>query len=722
MEQRIENDTFTEDQKWEIEQGEKLGLDVSLYAKPEFLAIQMREIRVGMLDHLPVSWYAKPEYDWFQMEEVRKGLQAGIIVQSYADPDIPFEVMRQLRKGLEEGIDMSDLKDKPAGTIREVRKARRDGIDILPYVKAGYDAEQLKEIRHAKMDRLDIDPYLSLEFRGISLQEIRLGLERRVDVSCYANLEYNWQQMKEIRLGLEESLDVEIYWNSLYSWQQMKEIRLGLEAGLDVSYYSSMMYTAKAMHERRMHLLEPEPAASEEETEQQTYTQFKLEVEEGAMQARIYLQDKETPIPENILLDALKEHEVVRGIDYAVLKEVCEGTSKEDVRVIAKGSRPQPGKDGWYEFFFDRDFKATPLCLEDGSVDYQNAKWFEMVKKDQTLVEYHPAEEGARGYTIHGDMLPSKKGLEKKVLSGTGFDVSGKQSIYKASYDGKVEYKDGLLTVTAVLLLEDVTMTTGNVTFDGSIYVRGMVGDGVNLTATGDILVDGFIGAANLKAGGDIILRQGNNAAGHGYLQATHNVRGRFFEAVSIKAGDDIYANYCMNSSLEAGGRIKISGQNGVLVGGEAVASDAIEARSIGNDAGVPTSLKLGKSEDLSAKEMVIADKCIKAKDELKLLKNALADFRSKYPPEQRNNNAVYLKLEEAVDAKEGQLDRMRKQRRDLEKRQKKTDMARVVVSGMLYEGVKVSINGASIKVRDRARAVTLHKQGDRVRVYKTAR
>ncbi len=722
MEQRIENDTFTEDQKWEIDQGEKLGLDVSLYAKPEFLAIQMREIRIGMLDHLPVTWYARPEYDWFQMEEIRKGLQAGIFVKAYADPKISFEVMRQLRKGLEDGIDMSDLKDKPAGTIREVRKARRDGIDILPYVKEGYDAEQLKEIRHAKMDRLDIDPYLSLEYRGISLKEIRIGLEQRIDVACYANLEYSWQQMKEIRIGLEEGLDVGIYCNSLYSWQQMREIRLGLEEGLDVSYYSSMMYTAKAMHERRLQLLEPGQVDVEEETEQLAYAQFKLEVEEGAMQARIYLREKETPISENVLLDALKENEIVRGIDYAVVKEICEGTSKEDVRIIARGSRPQPGKDGWYEFFFDRDFKSTPLCLEDGSVDYQNAKWFEMVKKDQILVEYHPAEEGARGYTIHGDMLPSKKGLEKKVLSGTGFEVSKKQSIYTASYDEKVEYKDGVLTVTAVLLLDDVTNATGNVTFDGSIYVRGMVGDGVKLTATGDILVDGFIGGAELKAGGDIILRQGNNAAGRGYLQATHNVRGRFFEAVSIKAGDDIYANYCMNSSLEAGGRIKISGQNGVLVGGEAVASDTIEARSIGNDAGVPTSLKLGRNEDLSAKEMVIADKCIKAKDELKLLKNAMADFRSKYPPEQRNNNAVYLKLEEAVDAKETQLERMRKQQRDLEKRQKKTDMAKVIISGMLYEGVKVSINGASIKVGNRARAVTLQKQGDRVRVYKTAR
>lgn len=66
---------FTPDQQREIEEGLDAGLDVSVYAKPEFLAIQMREIRLGMLQGLPVQRYAKAEYDWFQMGEIRTGLE-----------------------------------------------------------------------------------------------------------------------------------------------------------------------------------------------------------------------------------------------------------------------------------------------------------------------------------------------------------------------------------------------------------------------------------------------------------------------------------------------------------------------------------------------------------------------------------------------------------------------------------------------------------------------
>lgn len=49
------------------------GLDVSVYAKPEFDNQQMSKIRLGLADGLDVSVYAKPELSWKQMEEIRLG-------------------------------------------------------------------------------------------------------------------------------------------------------------------------------------------------------------------------------------------------------------------------------------------------------------------------------------------------------------------------------------------------------------------------------------------------------------------------------------------------------------------------------------------------------------------------------------------------------------------------------------------------------------------------
>ena len=68
-------DDFTRNQLEEIQKGLEQKLNVSVYAKKEFLAIQMQQIRLGLQDNLPVEKYADPSFDWFQMEQIRTGLK-----------------------------------------------------------------------------------------------------------------------------------------------------------------------------------------------------------------------------------------------------------------------------------------------------------------------------------------------------------------------------------------------------------------------------------------------------------------------------------------------------------------------------------------------------------------------------------------------------------------------------------------------------------------------
>lgn len=58
----------------EIRRGLVENLDVSIYAKPEYDAYQMKEIHHGLVENLDVAIYAKPEYGWEQMKEIRLGL------------------------------------------------------------------------------------------------------------------------------------------------------------------------------------------------------------------------------------------------------------------------------------------------------------------------------------------------------------------------------------------------------------------------------------------------------------------------------------------------------------------------------------------------------------------------------------------------------------------------------------------------------------------------
>ena len=707
---------FTPDQRQEILEGVHAGLDVGTYSKPEFLAIQMRQIRLGLLENLPVELYATTDYDWFQMEEIRKGLQAGLDISKFADPAIPFEVMRQIRHGLQEGIDLSNLKKLPPGVLKELRIASKEKIDITPYIKAGYVQEQLEQIRIAKENGVNIDKYLNLNQRGPVIREIVLGMEKGLDVSLYVNEQMNWQQMREIRLGLEHRLDVSGYQNPMYSWQQMKEIRKGLEDGLPVEEYSSFMYSSREMQKRRLALKEKATAIPEIEEEEQ-YQNFALLISSDMMEVDIVFSDEYVKVSKEKILSALRENGIVAGIDFEVIDRIATEEKHYDMLNVARGREPSVGKDGWYEFYFQTDIKKKPTILENGTVDYQNIKWFEDVKRGQEIAYYHGAEAGESGVRVNGEEIPGIKGEELPPLQGRGIYLLRDKRTYVASMDGKVEYRDGKLEVTNMLTLEEVTSVTGNVDFNGSIYIQGAVTEGVIIRATKDVLVDGFVESAVIEAGGDIILRNGNNAGGRGYIRADGDIMGNFFENAKVYAGGDVKANYCLNSEVVAE-NITISGKISTIAGGIINAGVSIVSHDIGNPAGVFTKINIGKEEGFSRKRTQIALKKESVEKELTLLRNAYRDFQKKFSPEVRNSNPMYLKIEDAIYTKELEQKKLFQDEEELQQEMEKSKDAQIVVKGMLHQGVQVNINGARWNASD-VMNVTLRKIENRVGVFR---
>ena len=704
---------FTELQLEEIGKGLDAGLDVDKYADPRLLAIQMQEIRIGLEENLPIEKYANVQFDWYQMKEIRKGLENGLDVDKYADVSIPFDAMRQIRKGLEDGIDLQSVRNLQAGVLRQLRKAIADGIDISKYIKEGYDKEQLQEIRLALKNHVNIEPYLSITHRGISLREIRLGLENQVDVSLYANEEMNWQQMREIRLGLEMGLDVKQYISPFYSWEQMREVRLGLEQGLSVNVYSSLMNTAKEMHNKRMALL---GVGTEEDIKEGKWNcgKFTLYLCQDGMEAVVELHQGVKSVDAELIRTALKENGIVYGIHKSAIEAISVGKSEERRVVVAKGTEAHNGADGRFEFFFDTQFKRKPKLLEDGSVDYKHTKCFEYVHKGDKLACYHPAEFGKSGRRVTGHIILPEKGTEHRLMIGNGVIVDNDKRTYIAQIDGKVTLSEDLLEVSDMLVVDEVTQATGNVEFHGAVYVRGNVGEGAKIKAGRDIFVDGFTEGAVLKAGGDIVLRKGCNAADRGGLYAQGDVRAKFLESATVEAQHDIHVNYTLKSHLQAKGIIKISGKFGSIVGGTAKADLGISANQYGNEMGIPTTLIAGQKSDLDEREAQLVKDLTEAKQDLLLLNNAYREFQRKLSVEQRNLNPMYLKVEDAVYTKQKEVNEMNKQRKALNLERNKANRICIVASGFIYPGVDVDINGVKWKA-DRMRGVTLRAKGAQI-------
>ena len=83
MEDYLMNDL----QMKEIELGKKLGLDISVYAKPEFNNLQMATIRTGLQKGLDVTEYANPAFDSEQMYLIMYGMCSGVDYKVYSKLD-----------------------------------------------------------------------------------------------------------------------------------------------------------------------------------------------------------------------------------------------------------------------------------------------------------------------------------------------------------------------------------------------------------------------------------------------------------------------------------------------------------------------------------------------------------------------------------------------------------------------------------------------------------
>jgi uncharacterized protein (DUF342 family) len=533
--------------------------------------------------------------------------------------------------------------------------------------------------------------------------------------------------MQEIRMGLETRVDVSEYENPLYSWQQMREIRLGLEEGLDVSVYKSFMYTAPDMKEKRL-LLEKRMGAEAADTqsksgdnafpESMSFDDFTVSVADDEMEAYITVHGN-TPIPlkKADVMQALRQEGVSFGIDNDVVDALINGTYNELTLKVARGQRPMDGADGWYELLFRTNVERTPKLLPDNSVDYRNTEWFEVVKKGQKIAVYHAASEGTAGKSVRGTVLPARKGKEQRVLAGRGFAVEPDGRTYTALTDGRIEFVGGRIDISKVLVVDDSTASNCNINFDGSVYIKGNVGNGIRIEATENIIIEGHVEGATIECGGDVFIQKGMNAAGEGYIRSAGSIVGRYFEYARIHASKDIKADYFLGCQIYAEGQIQAAGTKGSIMGGTGCAIAGITADSIGNHAGISTYLKLGINDSIINQMRNIESSIAAVGEELKILKNAREELTKKYPSEMRNTMEIYLKVEKAIYTKELESEKLQESGRQLEEDMAKMQEGRIVVNNTLYEGVVMELNGVRWNSKE-VKSVIIKNVGKRVAVY----
>ena len=419
-------------------------------------------------------------------------------------------------------------------------------------------------------------------------------------------------------------------------------------------------------------------------------------------------------------LKVLLQHNGVKyGIKEESLQRMLDKKFYFRPVVIAEGKEAVDGEAGYYKYNFRTETSTVPHILEDGSVDYLNMDLFESVQAGQVVAEYIPATAGVCGYTVKGEVCMAKHGQELPPLRGNGFTLSEDKKKYVSLMNGRIELADGRLEISNVFTVTgDMDISVGNIRFDGDVYVMGNMASGLSIIATGDVVIDGHVGAVTIRSGRDVVLKNGMQGGGTGRIEAAGNISGKFFEAAFIMAKGDVNANYFLNCDIESEGRIEVSGSKGLILGGSARAMLSIQAHGLGNSAEIPTCLAVGITNDNVNRYNAINRSLAKVDSEIEILEKNMKLFEEAFEKglkKEKMDQVLYLKIRQALGIKRNERERIAAERNDMALIIANMGKSKIIAVGKVYPGVHITIDSEHYTMEECMTNVEFVRQGNEI-------
>lgn len=313
----------------------------------------------------------------------------------------------------------------------------------------------------------------------------------------------------------------------------------------------------------------------------------------GAFLTIEYHEELEASIYEAVMA-FIAEHNIEYGVKETVIKALCEEGKDVYHYLIAEGKPHINGTNAEIKTLVSFEMKAKPDIQEDGTVDFKEMNFVQMVSEGEVLVEKTPATEGLPGITVTGREINGKNGKDKKIKYGENTVLSEDGCTLSAESEGIPKLKNGRVMVVKLLEVLTVGPKTGNIYFSGDVNVKEHILDGYTVECDGDLIVGGVIEGARLKVKGNLVVAKGIMGHEQSDIIVHGDLTAKFIENANIYVKGKIETGEIVNSSVLCDDQISVKGKKGLIIGGEITSKYMIEANRIGSRLGVITSINLG--------------------------------------------------------------------------------------------------------------------------------
>lgn len=424
-------------------------------------------------------------------------------------------------------------------------------------------------------------------------------------------------------------------------------------------------------------------------------------------------------LTEDEILESIK-NTIKYGLDENKVKSAIKQRCYYNKVLIASGLNPINGNDAFIKHEFNNDKSLKPEVLADGKVDFRNLDIISNVQKNQTLSVKSPSTEGQPGYDVYGRLIPQIKGKDCSFKYGKNIILSEDGLKLISSIDGQACLEGDKVTVHETYEVPaNVDNSTGNISFNGSVRVRGSVLTGFEVKARGDIEVEGVVEGALIESEGSIILKRGIQGYNKGRLVSKGNIIAKYIENSNISSESIIHAETIMHSEVSSKDKIQVVGKKGLIVGGICKATKEIRAKTIGSTMATSTILEVGADPGLRAKLEEVKkikrdiEENIEKIDKGITLLGRLAK-NNNLPEDKKELLNKYI-LTRKVLIK--QLQEKSNEIIELEENIEFLSNGKIIVEDTVYPGVKIIIGNSVMFVRDEIKHCTIYRESGEIKI-----
>lgn len=533
---------------------------------------------------------------------------------------------------------------------------------------------------------------------------------KKIQAQVQAFMEKNKAALPDYQVMTRESADV------LKELSVMPEsFGFGLPLGLPIAIKSAAVPAAKKEVKTQAVAPDPSktarPAAAGGKPQEKTVATgdrlIEIEIAPDHLEAHISwandakLQSGDYDQDKKWLEDAVADAGIRYGHDTfldKIMSLVALGQSIKN-QTVARGIPAKAGDQTYlHPLYLEKTVEET-----DNVIDMRSAQNKRVVDTGDVIAEIR-FRDGKAGMDVMGRPLHATvKQTSYTISVGPGVERR-EDGRYYALLRGMPKIERHIISCLKVYVHRgDVNLKTGDITFDGTVEVKGSIDNGARVYAQGDLIVRGGIGRSRVRCGGDLSVGKGIVTSREGMVHAGGDVNALFIENSRVLVEGTLEVEQSiLNSDCKVAGEIVIRNASKGLIGGGIVVSETgIRTQDLGFADGEKTQCRVGSDWRLEHRTTILRGREAKLKRFVTDRQYEFDDLTKKKATGER-----IQKIEKRLIKGKKILEKIEKLAEATQKKIRWNDMAILIVRGVIDPNVEIAIGGRVVGVPKSLREV----------------